>query len=502
MKLSDLLMSDEILDFSSDIQKIPVQAISSSTETVVLGSVFVCIDGMHTDAHRLIPESIARGASAVVLSNPSAAEQCTVPWVIVPDTRKALSYMLYRFYGSPADQMRVIAVTGTNGKTSLTYMLRAIFMRAGYKVGIIGTVRNMIGDEVVLDAGLTTPDPADLYRLLAQMRAQNCEYVFMEASSHALALNKLCAIPVDTGIFTNLTPDHLDFHHDMEHYKEAKQKLFAISRMSLVNMDSPYGTAMAEAAAGRIYRYGIDSGDTGTEFAAKSVNLLAREGIQYTLSAWNESMNIRSQIPGRFSVYNTMAAAAAAYLHGIRIPVIEAALKDMHGVEGRMERIPLEKVSAQPIYSQISLFLDFAHTPDALANVLRTARDFRRDGDRLVVVFGCGGDRDREKRPLMGAVASELADFTIITSDNCRSEKPEDIIADILTGFDATCPHVIIPDRESAILYALAHAEKGDIILLCGKGHENYIIDQKGKRHFSEREIAMRFAAENDKFKF
>lgn len=493
MKLTDLFSENEILNSKGNISEISVTDVTANSDDVGPGSVFVCIDGMHTDSHTLIPECIRRGAAAVVISNAGAASGCTVPFILVENTRKTFSSMLYRFFGRPADEMKVIAVTGTNGKTSVTYMLRAILEKAGFKVGIIGTVKNYIGGRTVDGAGLTTPDPAELYRLLFLMKEEDCDFVLMEASSHSLYLDKVSAIPVDTAIFTNLTPDHLDFHKDMDSYCAAKQKLFRQSRISVVNADSPYGDAMADVAAERIYKYGIDA--ENADFRARDVKICGPHGLGYRLCAWGDEFYISSKIPGRFSVYNTMAAASVAYLYGVGADIIGKALFEMNGVEGRMQRVPLETVATDPKYSKISLFIDFAHTPDALENVLLTAQGFRTKGDRIVAVFGCGGDRDRSKRPLMGKIASRLADYIIITQDNSRSEDPLDIIGEILGGFDNSKPHTVILDRRSAIEFALANARSGDIILLCGKGHENYQIDKDGKRYFSEYETAMNFVA-------
>ncbi len=447
------------------------------------GYLFIGIVGFHRDGHDSLPTALQNGAVACIIddSRPEAAaylKEHGIPYRSLPDTRRAEAVLTSRFYGDPWRELHMTAVTGTNGKTSTVAMLDAMYSLAGFKTAVIGT----------LGGGMTTPDPAILYPKLAEFRAQGVTHVFMEASSHALALRKLAPIEWDTALFTNLTPDHLDFHGDMEHYAEAKAALFRQARRTVVNADDPYASYMASYAAGQIVT--CSASGKPTDFAATHIRRNGIYGSSFDLVTQDCVFRISIPIPGDFSVRNAMGAAVAAFLDGIPKDIIRGALAGFRGVKGRMERIPLPT-------SDYTVYIDFAHTPDALENILRTARSFMKEKQRLVLLFGCGGDRDKTKRPLMGSIASHLADFVIVTADNSRSERTADILSDIMAGFDGNASHTVIEDRKDAIEYAISSALPGDLILLCGKGHEEYEIMPSGTHPFSEREIAQAAAAKH-----
>jgi UDP-N-acetylmuramoyl-L-alanyl-D-glutamate--2,6-diaminopimelate ligase len=426
-----------------------------------------------------------------------------VPVLKVVDTRRAAALIYHSWYGKPAEKLHVIAVTGTNGKTSVTFMLRAIFEAAMYRTGLIGTVnyysagRRILGGTDDPLANMTTPDPGELYRMLAEMAADGVEYVFMEVTSHALAFGKPDAIHFDAAIFTNLTPDHLDFHGDMEKYYQTKKKLFSMCDKAVINIDDGYGARLAgEVTCPHVTcsAKGISSDYMATQICQSGV-----DGNQYRLSSKQKRFTIRTPLPGAFSVINTLEAAACASMLGISPSVIMTALGTMAGVDGRMERVRLG------VLADYSVFIDYAHTPDALENLLRTAKGFAGERERVVLVFGCGGDRDRSKRSVMGEIAGRLADFVIVTSDNSRSEQPMDIICDIQKGLGDS-DYVIIPSRRRAIEFAIREAHAGDIILLAGKGHEEYEIDRSGKHFFSEKQIvaeaAGKYQSEREKMQY
>ena len=495
MRLSKLL-KDSGIDIRGEIVDCEITDIVTDSREACFGCMFICLKGGREDGHRHVLEAMLRGAVAVILQEgvkTDAFEAC--PYVSVlecDDTRCACARIYSAWYGEPSKRLKIIGVTGTNGKTSVTYMLKAIFETALYKCGMIGTVCCSSGDRKIYAhpsdplANMTTPDPRQLHRLLAFMAADKVEYVFMEVSSHALKLCKTAGIDFDTAIFTNLTPEHLDFHGNMDDYKRSKEKLFGASNISIINADDAFAADMIKASRGKVYTYSGD--EKGADFCAEDTANDNLGGINYTLKSKNTIMKVNSPVPGAFTVYNTLCASACALLHGISPAIVSSAIHSMNGVEGRMERVRLS------VGADISVFVDYAHTPDALENLLNTAHAFRQAGQRIVLVFGCGGDRDKSKRRVMGEIASRLADFSIVTSDNSRSERAEDIISEICGGFDEKSKYKAIKDRRDAIEYAINNSRSGDIILLAGKGHERYEIDFLGKRDFDERKIAFECA--------
>ncbi|MBR2634210.1 MAG: UDP-N-acetylmuramoyl-L-alanyl-D-glutamate--2,6-diaminopimelate ligase [Clostridia bacterium] len=482
MRLEEILSGIAVLENGAD-PDLEITSISSDSRKMEKGSAFVCLKGLKVDGSVWIPSAVEKGAVVAICSQKPAFE---VPYVVVEDPRAALPLMLSNFYSHPEKSFqRMIGITGTNGKTSTSMMLKAIFDAAGHKTGLIGTTKYLVGnEEYPVDpsaAFLTTPDPELLYSLFTVMRAAGVDTVIMEASSHALALQKLNGITFDIAIFTNLTQDHLDFHQTPEEYAKAKKKLFYAAKVGILNMDDPWFARMSSEIPARVVSYSARS--EKADYYREETLSSDDKGICYLLKAPEYREEVTLSIPGNFTVYNSLAAVAAATECGIPFAVIDRGLRSLAGVAGRIERIPTD--------TPYSVFIDFAHTPDAMENILTTLRGFTRG--RLLVLFGCGGDRDRTKRPLMGKIACRLGDLAIITSDNCRSEKREDIIRDILVGVteEGYQNYVTVTDRAEAIRFALREAREGDVILLAGKGHEEYEIDENGKHSFSERNIVM-----------
>lgn len=470
-----------------------ISAITIDSRAVVPGCMFVCIRGTKADGHAFVEEALQRGAAAVVTEREvPVMKTCGAVFIRAENTRVAYACLCDAWYGHPGRDMRLIAVTGTNGKTSVSTMLKAIFDAALIPSGLIGTVRCMCRDRVLrirpsdLNANMTTPDPAELYHMLSIMRDEGVEVVIMEATSHALALKKLEPLSFEAAVFTNLTPEHLDFHKSMQAYFEAKASLFVKAKLSVLNADDTASQRLSERCAGRVVQTSV--GMHEVDYYAADVDFRGVDGVSYTLCSKRACLKLSSPIPGVFTLSNTVQAAACALEMGVPTRTVREALATLTGVEGRMERVRL----GVPV--PFCVFVDYAHTPDALENLLRTAQGFRREGQRIVLLFGCGGDRDKSKRPRMGAIASRLADMVYITSDNSRSEKPTDIIADILRGIDKQKDYRVIADRTSAIETAIGTARPGDIILLAGKGHESYEIDATGKHPFDEKEIARKTA--------
>ena len=467
MKLSTLLQAVNIVGGNTDVE---VRNIAYDSRKVEAGDVFVCIKGYATDGHTYVQKAIENGAAAIVAQDPITAE---VPVVYVQDTRLALAQMSKVYYDRPDEKMKIIGVTGTNGKTTVTYLIKHILEQNGAKVGLIGTNQNMIGAQVI-ETERTTPESKELYAMFADMAQAGCTHVVMEVSSHALELSRVGGIRFAVGLFTNLTQDHLDFHGDMESYYLAKAKLFSVCEKAVINIDDAYGARMAKLAPS-VLTYSIDA---VSDLQASEIEISAK-GVLYDAKLHEEMTSVHIAIPGRFSVYNSLAALGCAVQLGIDIDAAVRALLTAKGVKGRAEVVPTA--------TNYTVLIDYAHTPDGLENIISTVNEFKTA--RVITVFGCGGDRDRTKRPLMGETAARLSDFVVVTSDNPRTENPEAIIDDIMPGVLKTdCPYVRITSRKDAIAYALKHAQEDDIIVLAGKGHETYQILNTGKIHFDERE--------------
>lgn len=460
MKLKDILLSTNV-----DIE---ISGISYNSKLTKPGDVFVAITGFQTDGHKYIKSAVENGAVCVVCEREQ--DDVDIPCVIVENSRKALAEMSCKFYGNPTEKFNLIGVTGTNGKTTVTYLVKTVLEANGEKVGLMGTNKNMIGD-VEYHTERTTPESLELQQFFADMVKEGCTYGIMEVSSHSLELYRVFGCNYKVGAFTNLTQDHLDFHGDMENYFIAKSKLFNMCGTGVINADDIYGARLCKQAGCRVMSYGIKSGDL------KAENIEYNDkGVRFECG----SMKINLGIPGVFSVYNALTAIGICKSCGISDEVIEKALNSAQGVKGRAEIVDCGK--------DFTLLIDYAHTPDGLENILESVRKFAKG--RVVVVFGCGGDRDKTKRPKMGRVAGRIADFCIVTSDNPRTEEPDAIIRDILDGMDdAMAEYVVIENRRDAIEYAIRHARKDDVIVLAGKGHEDYQILKDKTIHFDEREV-------------
>lgn len=434
---------------------------------------FICLRGTKRDGHRYAGEAILRGAAVCVCDTYISG----VPCILVQDTRHAAAVIWNNFYGNPGAALRLVGITGTNGKTSTLSFLSSILSAAGLRTGTIGTLGCRLAGEQIqcegaenpdVPAAMTTPDPRYLYGVLAHMKEQGAQAVVMEVSSHSLAQKKIDPLSFEMGIFTNLSAEHLDYHKDIESYFQAKASLFQHCETAVINGDDPYGRRIPGIHAGL--------------YMAKN-RRIRPEGIAYQLRYKGNSLLIRSRVAGMFTVYNTILSAIAAIEMGAPASAVVKGIYGVSGVCGRMERI------IRAADAGFDVYIDYAHTPFALRAALEGLRSAVPQGGRLTVVFGCGGDRDKTKRPVMGSIAQELCDRVIVTSDNARTENKDAIIADILAGMTRLPSTVVIPDRKEAIVYAIETAMPGDIILLAGKGHENYETGPNGKLPFSERNI-------------
>ena len=475
MTIKELMRGANVISFGT-AEDMEISGVTGDSRKVQQGYAFLCIAGTNADGHTFIPKAAAAGAVVAIVEY--IPENCPIPCIVCNNTRLAASFVFSNYFGRPQESMTMIGVTGTNGKTSTTYMLRKIFEGAGKNVGVIGTIHNTWMGKTV-DAGMTTPDPERLFGTLAQMRDDGVDIVCMEVSSHSLCLGRVAPIHFTAGIYTNLTPEHLDFHKTMEEYAAAKELLFLQSDMGIFCADDQYVKAAAEKNICKSYTVStVDKADyTATDIAYESM-----DGVSYTLILPDKSeLMITCPIAGRFTVNNTLGAIVTALLMGVDQTTVLDAIEGMGGVPGRIERVT-------PKTLPFSAVIDYAHTPDALENVINALLHSRKEGQKLTVIFGCGGDRDRTKRPVMGEIATRMADFTIITSDNCRSEDPQAIIDEILTGIHPEAPHAVFVERKDAIAYAVANAVEGEIILIAGKGHENYEIKKDGKHPFNEKE--------------
>ena len=468
MKLSKLL---ERVETSSCFQDVDISFVTDKFSEADKGCLFVCIKGKKFDGHSVAEDVLKKGASAIVTEYDTGLEN----QIIVKDTRKAFSLLCSAINDNPSDKLKIIGVTGTNGKTSVAVMLRELLEKSGHKTGLLGTVNNIIGDEN-LTSELTTDEPDILYENLSKMVLSDCEYCVMEVSSQALSQNRVEGINFKAGIFTNLTVDHLDYHGDMKSYRDAKKKLFDSSEISIFNSDDENAEyMMAGVAEKATYSIKNDSAD----YTAKNIKL-SETGISYELVGKGVIGRVKVDVPGEFTVYNSMAAAVAGLELGLKMTEISEAFSELGTIKGRMETVPTGK--------DFSVIIDYAHTPDGLENLLNSVRKVYQG--KIITVFGCGGDRDKSKRPLMGEIAGRLSDITIVTSDNPRSEDPEAIINDILVGLENVKSRVFaITDRTEAIRKALKKAKTGDVVVLAGKGHETYQILKDGKIHYDEREI-------------
>jgi UDP-N-acetylmuramoyl-L-alanyl-D-glutamate--2,6-diaminopimelate ligase len=459
---------------------IPIAGLTFDSRAVGRGDMFFCITGTVTDGHHFARDAIAAGAAAVCVERPL---DVSVPQVVVTDGRRAMARIAASWFGHPARGALMLGVTGTNGKTTTAFLLESILKSAGRNTGLIGTIETRWATE--RRPGVrTTPESVELQELLAVMRSRGVDAIAMEVTSHALSLQRVEGIRFDVATFTNLSQDHLDFHSSMDEYFQAKRSLFTPERAvcGVVNLDDPHGRLLAESAPIRVVGFGVAA---DAHVQAQSV-ALGPHGSNFTLVTPEEEFEVSTPLAGRFNISNCLAAAATALEGGIEPPAIQAGIGNVAAVPGRFESVD----AGQPF----AVIVDYAHTPDSLDNVLRAARGLTRlMGGRVLCAFGCGGDRDRGKRPLMGAAAARLADYVVVTSDNPRSEDPESIISQILEGVVAereAGPDAVVPDRRRAIEHVLAQAHDGDVVLIAGKGHETGQEFADRTVPFDDREVA------------
>ncbi len=484
--LKDIISTLDVQQVQGN-QNVSIQDITADSRAVKPNSLFIALDGATVDGHNYIDKAVDAGAVAVIVSKPVTvpADVCVIT---VDDTRQAMMVCVPYFFDYPANRMRMVGVTGTNGKTTTTHMIRHILKAQGFKVGVIGTVHIMIGD-TSYPIHNTTPDVVDLQHILHQMVQENVEYCVMEVSSHALALGRVSGVEFDTAVFTNLTQDHLDFHKTFENYLAAKCKLFEQvsapnqvkdNKGAVINIDDSYGYRVMEKIMAPTITYSTLGKGT---LNASDVHMSTKNS-QYTVNYKGESYPVSMNTTGLFNVYNTLAAIGACLQEGISMEAIDTALKTFSSVPGRFELIEEGQ--------DFAVVVDYAHTPDGLQNILETAKAIKEN--RIIIVFGCGGDRDATKRPIMGRIAAEYGDKIYVTSDNPRTEDPVQIVKDVEVGVkealrEGTSYEVIV-DRREAINHAIHDAKAGDIVIIAGKGHENYQILKNETIHFDDREEA------------
>ncbi|MBQ3147567.1 MAG: UDP-N-acetylmuramoyl-L-alanyl-D-glutamate--2,6-diaminopimelate ligase [Oscillospiraceae bacterium] len=459
MKLKELLRGMEILQMHADPEINIHNVVYDTRKTIMPGDLFVAISGFAFDGNSYIEQAMAQGAVAVVTAKKPEKD---IPYILVSSDRMALAMLGINFFGEPAKSMKMIGVTGTNGKTSVTLLTKHVLERVlGAKVGLIGTMENLIGQEVI-PTERTTPENFELQQLFAAMRSAGCEYCVMEVSSHAIALDRVGGVEFDVAAFTNLSEDHLIFHKTMENYCDTKAQLFHRCKAAVFNRDDSW---YSRISAGVTCPVITTAAKSDAMLRAENVSMEAQR-VSFTAVYKEEKVAVSLPIPGGFTVYNALTVLGIVLQLGISLTDAAAALATASGVKGRVEVVP---TPGKPY----TVLIDYAHTPDGLENVLSSVRKFCKG--RLIAVFGCGGDRDSGKRPVMGKIGTDLSDFAVITSDNPRNEDPNAIIQDILKGITrGSDAYVVIEDRRKAIRYAMDKAEKNDIIVLAGKGHETY----------------------------
>ncbi len=482
MKLTELLCNVDVEEIIGS-EHLNITGIASNSRDVKAGNIFVCITGFKTDGHKYAEDAISKGAIAVIAEKDIS--NLGVTCIICKNTRLALAKTAATFYDYPYKKFKLIGITGTNGKTTTSYLVKSVLESMGKTVGLIGTNQNMIGNEIIPTKN-TTPESLELMKLFDRMARQKAEYVVMEVSSHSLSLDRVTACEFDVATITNITRDHLDFHHTLENYTAAKGILYTISKAGVINADDKCADYMNKISkCESMLSYGIKN---DCDLRASEPELF-ENGVSFNLTYGEKSYKVELGIPGEFSVYNALSALGSLISAGIPIDDAIAGLKKARRVKGRVELVETGR--------DFSVIIDFAHTPDGLENVLKTIRSFCKG--RIITVFGCGGDRDKGKRPEMGRIASEYSDFCVITSDNPRSENPETIIEEITDGIDsANCEYKKIANRFEAIEYALDNAKANDVVLLAGKGHETYQILNDRTIDFDEREIVKKLLSVKD----
>ena len=473
MKLRELIKNLTVVEMNAD-PELEISGVSYDSRRTQSGDLFVAISGFETDGHKFIPKAAENGAAAVLCERKPDTD---IPYIMISDCRYGLAIVSREFFGSPASEMTMIGITGTSGKTSSSYLIKHLLeSKLDAKVGLIGTNGNMIGDEF-LHTEHTTPESYELHKLFRHMADSGCTHVVMEVSSHSLTLERVAGIHFDVALYTNLSQDHLDFHGTMEEYAAAKKKLFDMCSMGCINLDDGWAQFMTDGAACRTMSFSAEKNEA--DLVAKDIRLTA-DGVRFAAVSGDEICMTKLGIPGMFSVYNALGVMSVGLALGISLADCADAMSSAKGVKGRLEIVPTGR--------DFSVVIDYSHKPDALEKVLKTLKPVTRG--RLIALFGCGGDRDKLKRPIMGQIAADNADLVVVTSDNPRTEDPDEIIREIVAGMkNKRTPTKVICDRREAIAWAIDNAGPGDVLLLAGKGHEDYQVVGHEKRHMDEREI-------------
>ena len=473
MKLRELIKNLSIIEMSADAER-EISGVSYDSRKTEKGDMFVAIRGFEADGHKFIPKSVENGAAVILCEEKPS---CDIPYVLVSDSRYGLAIVSRDFFGDPASEMTMIGITGTSGKTSSSYLIKHMLeSKLDAKVGLIGTNGNMIGDEFLYTEH-TTPESYELHKLFRHMADSGCTHVVMEVSSHSLTLERVAGIHFDVALYTNLSQDHLDFHGTMEEYAAAKRKLFSMCSLGCFNLDDAWADFMRDGASCRTMTFSTEKNEA--DLVAKDIRLTA-DGVRFASVSGDEISMTKLGIPGMFSVYNALGTMSVGLALGLSLADCSDAMSSAKGVKGRLEIVPTGR--------DFSVVIDYSHKPDALEKVLKTLKPVTRG--RLIALFGCGGDRDKLKRPIMGRIAADNADLVVVTSDNPRTEDPDEIIREIVAGMkDKRTPTKVICDRREAIAWAIDNAAPGDVLLLAGKGHEDYQVVGHEKHHMDEREI-------------
>lgn len=473
MKLRELIKNLSIIEMNADAE-LEISGVSYDSRKTEKGDMFVAIRGFEADGHKFIPKAVENGAAVILCEEKPS---CDIPYVLVSDSRYGLAIVSRDFFGDPASEMTMIGITGTSGKTSSSYLIKHMLeSKLDAKVGLIGTNGNMIGDEL-LHTEHTTPESYELHKLFRHMADSGCTHVVMEVSSHSLTLERVAGIHFDVALYTNLSQDHLDFHGTMEEYAAAKRKLFSMCSLGCFNLDDAWADFMRDGASCRTMTFSTEKNEA--DLVAKDIRLTA-DGVRFASVSGDEISMTKLGIPGMFSVYNALGTMSVGLALGLSLADCSDAMSSAKGVKGRLEIVPTGR--------DFSVVIDYSHKPDALEKVLKTLKPVTCG--RLIALFGCGGDRDKLKRPIMGRIAADNADLVVVTSDNPRTEDPDEIIREIVAGMkDKRTPTKVICDRREAIAWAIDNAAPGDVLLLAGKGHEDYQVVGHEKHHMDEREI-------------
>ena len=473
MRLRELIKNLSIIEMNADAE-LEISGVSYDSRKTEKGDMFVAIRGFEADGHKFIPKAVENGAAVILCEEKPS---CDIPYVLVSDSRYGLAIVSRDFFGDPASEMTMIGITGTSGKTSSSYLIKHMLeSKLDAKVGLIGTNGNMIGDEF-LHTEHTTPESYELHKLFRHMADSGCTHVVMEVSSHSLTLERVAGIHFDVALYTNLSQDHLDFHGTMEEYAAAKRRLFSMCSLGCFNLDDAWADFMRDGASCRTMTFSTEKNEA--DLVAKDIRLTA-DGVRFASVSGDEISITILGIPGMFSVYNALGTMSVGLALGLSLADCSDAMSSAKGVKGRLEIVPTGR--------DFSVVIDYSHKPDALEKVLKTLKPVTRG--RLIALFGCGGDRDKLKRPIMGRIAADNADLVVVTSDNPRTEDPDEIIREIVAGMkDKRTPTKVICDRREAIAWAIDNAAPGDVLLLAGKGHEDYQVVGHEKHHMDEREI-------------